>query len=210
MKQILFTFLLTLLPINTDAATLINGIYYNLSESTSTAEMTRGGTSDYYKYTGNIVIPESVTYNNKNYSVTSIGEKAFYGCNKLNSVTIPKTVTSVGKKAFSDCNALGFVYISDIEAWCNIKFDDMDSNPTRYANRLFLNNKEIIDLVIPQSVTKIDDYAFYFCTNLSSIQIPNSVTSIGVYSFEGCRNLTSVTIPNSVTAIAGGAFADCM
>ena len=72
-----------------------------------------------------------------------------------------------------------------------------------------MNGEEVKDLVIPNSVTSIGDYAFYECSGLTSVTIPNSVTSIGTYAFRGCSGLTSVTIPNSVTSIWRATFADC-
>jgi hypothetical protein len=63
--------------------------------------------------------------------------------------------------------------------------------------------------IIPNSVTSIGEYAFEFCTGLTSIEIPNSVTSIGEWAFAGCYGLTSVTIGNSVTSIGSGAFYHC-
>ena len=63
--------------------------------------------------------------------------------------------------------------------------------------------------MIPNSVTTIDDYAFYDCDGLTSIVIPNSVTEIGFGAFESCTGLTSIVIPNSVTSIGDGAFCNC-
>ena len=65
------------------------------------------------------------------------------------------------------------------------------------------------DLVIPEGITIINDYALCYDTCLTSVTIPNSVTSIGDYAFMGCSNLTSVTIPSSVTSIGGSAFQGC-
>ena len=121
----------------------------------------------------------SVTIGN---SVTSIGPVAFGNCSGLTSVTIPNSVTSIGSDAFGYCSGLTSVHISDIAAWCNIDFDDSDSNPLSYAHHLYLNGEEVKDLVIPNSVTSIGEHAFYYCSGLTSVTIPNSVTSIG-YSF---------------------------
>ncbi len=142
-------------------------------------------------------------------SVTSIGISAFYGCNGLTSVTIGNSVTSIGNSAFSGCSGLTKVNITDIAAWCNIAFGNETSNPLDYAKHLFVNDVEVTDLVIPNSVTSIGDYAFYNCSSLTSVTIPNSVTSIGNSAFDGCSGLTSVTIPNSVTSIGDYAFYDC-
>ena len=72
-----------------------------------------------------------------------------------------------------------------------------------------MNGEEVRDLVIPNSVTSIGNYAFEYCSGLTSVTIPNSVKSIGHYAFYGCRDLTSVTIGNSVTSIGGYAFYGC-
>jgi len=63
--------------------------------------------------------------------------------------------------------------------------------------------------IIPNSVKSIVDYAFYYCSGLTSISIPNSVASIGNNAFFGCSGLTSISIPNSVTSIGDYAFYYC-
>ena len=106
------------------------------------------------EYLGNdrdVKIPETIDGKR----VTSIGEDAFSGCTDLTSITIHDSVTSIGDHAFYDCTGLTSVNISNIEAWCKINFSDPHSNPLRYANHLYLNNTEITDLIIPDSVTSI-------------------------------------------------------
>ena len=142
-------------------------------------------------------------------SVTDIGEAMFEGCSSLTSITIPDSVTDIGYSVFKGCNSLTNVYISDIAAWCNIKYASYDSNPLYYANNLYLNGDLVTDLVIPDSVTSIGDYAFVGCNGLTSITIPDSVTSIGSHAFEDCASLTSITIPDSVTSIGSYAFYGC-
>ena len=132
-------------------------------------------------------------------SVTSIGEYAFCRCSGLTSVAIGSGVTSIGERAFNGCSGLTSVHITDLAAWCKISFSDYAySNPLSSAHHLYLNNEEITDLVIPESVTSIGGCAFYGCSGLTSVTIGNSVTSIGYYAFEGCR-LENVMALNSKT-----------
>ena len=142
-------------------------------------------------------------------SVTSIGEYAFYGCTSLTSVEIPNSVTSIVEGAFYGCESIEAVYIADLGSWCNISFEDGTANPLSYAKNLYLNKDLVTNLVIPNSVTSIGDYAFYGFTALTSIEIPNSVTSIGSYAFYGCASLISIEIPNSVISIGSSAFFNC-
>ena len=142
-------------------------------------------------------------------SVTSIGNDAFAYCSSLTSVTIPTGVTSIGDGAFYNCSKLTSVHITDLAAWCGISFGDSSANPLYYAKNLYLNGTLVTDLVIPSSVTSIRDYAFYYCTSLTSVSIGNRVTSIGYRAFYGCTSLTSVSIGNRVTSIRGYAFYNC-
>ena len=139
-------------------------------------------------------------------SVTNIGNNAFEYCTELTSVTIPESVTSIGYEAFTGCWELTGVYIRDLAAWCSISFDDSSANPLYNANKLYLNNELVTDLVIPDSVTSIGDCVFSGCMGLTSVTIPDSVTSIGSWAFNDCTGLTSVTIPDSVTNIGEKAF----
>ncbi len=147
-----------------------------------------------------ITIPDSVTF---------IGDSAFTNCSSLTSITIPDSVTSIGKYAFEYCSNLTSVYITDIAAWCKISFGYSTANPLYYAENLYLNNELVTELIIPDSVTSIGDYAFYGCSSLTNVTIPDGVTTIGDCAFCHCSSLTSVTIPYSVKTIGSYAFWYC-
>ena len=195
-------------------------IYYNWINDHQDLSVTfQGSKINSMKYSGNVVIPESVEYEGKTYSVTEIGDNAFYTCKDLTSITIPANVISFGLDAFFGCSNLLSVHISDIAVWCDIKFsyyyDDNGnrkyyySNPLNCAKHLYLNGEEITDLVIPNEVTSICGAAFKGFEGLTSVTIPNSVTTIGECAFSDCTGLTEVTIGNGVTYIGGRAFQNC-
>ena len=150
--KFLYALLISLLSVNASAHDIevanADGvtIYYEYNyKKTELAVSYRGSSFDSYynEYSGNVVIPESVTYDGKTYSVTSIGSAAFWECTGLTSVTIPNSVTSIGNYVFYACRGLESVYIFDLAAWCNISFSSDDSNPFCYAHHLFLNGEEI-------------------------------------------------------------------
>lgn len=141
--------------------------------------------------------------------VETIKNEAFYNCNSIKSVTIPKSVKVMGENAFCSCINLKDVYISDIEAWCNIEFEGgYTSNPLSNAKKLYLNGELLTDVIVPDGVTDLPEYIFS-CVNIESVILPDSVSFIDKYAFGGCENLKSVFLGNGVIDIGESAFLDC-
>ena len=173
----------------------VNGIYYNLNGTEAT--VTYQG-DDYWEadsYSGDITIPETITLNNKSYSVTAIGRFAFNGCKSLKSVIIPNSVRTIDKGAFRCCEELTSV--------------SLPNTVTTLSPELFYGCSSLSDITIPNSVTTIDIYAFWGCTGLTSISIPNSVTSIGHWAFANCKGIQNVTLSNAINIINFRTFANC-
>ncbi len=160
----------------------IDGIYYNLTTGTKTAEVTKKPSG---RYAETVVIPASVTYGSVNYSVTSIGNGAFYNCTGLTSVTIGNSVTSIGDQAFLNCTGLTSITIPN--------------SVTSIGNHAFYNCTGLTSISIPNSVTSIGVQAFSSCSGLTSITIGNSVTSIGERAFWLCSGLTSIAVESGNT-----------
>ena len=196
-------------------------IYYKWANNQTELSVSYGGSyyTDYSdRYTGNVIIPESATYNGTTYPVTSIGGGAFYKCSGLTSVTIPISVTSIGDDAFMFCSGLTTVTIpNSVTSIGKLAFSDcsgltsitIPNSVTSIGQLAFSGSSGLTSVTIPNSVTSIGQSAFFDCKGLTSVTIGNSVTSIDKGTFLGCSGLTSVTIPNSVTSIGQYAFQWC-
>ena len=226
--RLLLVLLISLLSVNASAHDIevanTDGkiIYYRYINNNTELEVSyRGNSYDSYfgEYSGNVVIPESVTYNGKTYSVTSIGWEAFRDCSGLTSVTIPNSVTSIGNSAFYYCNGLTSITIPN--------------SVTSIDGYAFYDCSGLTSVTIPNSVTSIGESAFSGCSGLTSVTIGNSVTSIGYWAFNGTAwyniqpdglvyagkvaykykgtmpSNTSIVIEEGTLGIAGGAFSGC-
>ena len=217
MKKILLVLMLLLsTAINAFAVEVeIRGLWYVI---TNAKEATVIQYKNYNYYSGDIVIPDSVEYYGVTYSVTSIGNEAFYGCSGLTSVTIGNSVTSIGSYAFYDCSGLTSVTIPNsvtsigygaFRGCSKLTSVTIPNSVTSIGASAFSGCSGLTSVTIPNSMAGIGEWVFYYCSGLTSVTIPNSVTSIGYGAFSGCSSLTSVTIPNSVTSIEDYAFYNC-
>ena len=173
---------------------------------------------------GTITLPEGLK---------SVGEYAFQGCSFVD-ITLPTTLKNVGSDAFGYCKTLrvpkgiGEVEVMDgggsvfygtnsslyyegtSEDWLAGDFKWLMYNKTQYAiAHLFFDGSEVVDLVIPEGITEVKDYAFAKCTGLKSVSFPSTLTKIGECSFWTCTGFTGLSLPESITSIGMNAFYHC-
>jgi hypothetical protein len=167
----------------------LDGINYNVISDSSVEVTSRGS------YTGDIIIPYSVDYLEREYIVTSMGDGAFSGCSELTSITLPEGLTSIGGSAFRNCRGLTSITLPD--------------GLTSIGDGAFYYCNSLTSITLPDGLTSIGKETFYYCSSLTSISLPDGVTSIGKEAFCNCASLTSISLPDGVTSIGDGAFAGC-
>ena len=187
---------------------IIDGIYYYFYPETKTATVTY---NENYMNSNNpnynqseIIIPGTVICNDSEYKVTSIGNRAFYNCTEITSISIGENINSIENYAFEGCTKLTSVY------WNAINCKDFSSENTLwdYSNYGYTINP-ITSIIFGDSVKYIPAYLCYNMETLTSIEMSNNITSIGESAFSGCEKLTSVTISESLTEIDTCVFAWC-
>ena len=168
-----------------------------------------------------VTIPQSVPYGEEaeEYTVTSIGAKAFYDCEALKTIKLPDSITSIGDNAFIYCGALETIKLPDslirignyAFRWSGLTTITIPASVTSIGKEVFLSAEQLTTVVFAEgsAITTIPRGMFYGCSNLGPIEIPESVTSIGYYAFYNCKSMTTITIPVSVTSIEEGAFKGC-
>ncbi len=207
----------------------VGGIFYNIINSTAKEVEVTYEDIIASSYSGDVVVPSSVSYNGEQYTVAAIGESAFSSCLYLTSITIPNSVTAIGESAFSyssltsitipnSVTTIGEAAFGICSSLTSIAVDGDNQKYSSIDGILYDKSQTSLicypggktgDVIISNTVTTIGDSAFAGCVNLTSITLPNTVTTIGVSAFEHCISLTSITLPNAVTTIGFSVFFDC-
>lgn len=138
-----------------------------------------------------------------------IENSCFYGCTLLDNINF----CGIGKysfyyDAFDACESQRNVAIDDLTAWCKLDFSNGKSNPLAYNANLILNGETVTDLVIPETIDKINGYAFYGST-IKSLIVNDNIKSIGACAFSESKLLQSAKLSNNVANIGSGAFMNC-
>ena len=176
--------LMVAFAVTAEAEVTIDGLKYELNTQNKTATLTG--------YTGSptVVNVSTVTSGNETYTVTSIGEGAFYGCSKLTSLSLPEAA-SIGESAFRSCSSLAQIEMPKATSIGGWAFDGCS---------------KLTSLSLPEAAS-IGASASEDCSKLAQIEMPK-VTSIGKYAFWSCSSLTSLSLPEAAS-IGEGAFYDC-
>ena len=143
--------------------------------------------------------------------ITTLPESAFgSSVTNMTQISFPSTLTEVGSYAFSYASGISRVDIPSLEAWLQITFkSSFTSNPLSCRADLYVANKKVTNLVIPEGITEIKDNAFAGCTSIQTAVLPEGVTIIGDSAFRDCDNLVSISMPNTLTTIDDDAFYYC-
>ncbi|MBO6117742.1 MAG: leucine-rich repeat domain-containing protein [Bacteroidales bacterium] len=167
----------------------VNGIYYNKNSDGTSVSVTYKdyNSGSYNSYSGIVTIPSVVAYDGISYSVTAIGDRAFYGCESLVKVTMPNSIKSIGQLTFVNCISLENLTIPN--------------SITSIGYKAFENCTSFTKIVLPNNLTTISNSTFYGCSNLTEVTIPNTVTTIEAYAFGYCSKLKNISLPPNITSI---------
>ena len=213
---ILWAAVASLLPSTAGAYDLMHdGIYYDLVDDH--AVVTHDGNSNCYS--GEVVIPPTVSNADKTYPVIAIGQKAFYQCVNMTHVTMPNTITTIDNYAFGGCTSLTSMTIPESVttigqnafAGCTgiktVVYNAVQCKTPQWES--IFRNSPLETLVFGQHVQVIPNFVANGQTHLKSVTLPNSVTTISNDAFRGCTGLSELTLPESLITIGGGAFSGC-
>jgi len=222
MKTKIFSILTMLLVSATLGANgvRIDNMYYILEGDSATVTYPGTSYNDYNKYAYNITIPQSVSYNNQTYRVTSIGDhafynctqvysvatyegikriedQAFYGCTRLKSIVIPHSVDSIGTDAFYGVENVVYIGTATGTPWGAKYVNKYNDGTLIFTDstkaKLYGCTPSAIEKIsIPYGVKYIDRYAFKNCTKLTTLSIPSSVNTILEKAFYNCSSLKSI------------------
>ncbi len=171
-----------LFPYTPNIDTKIGDLWYSLEHNPFTGRRGAVVIGNGESYSGDVVIPETVTYNSNEYTVTRISDRAFNGCSSLTSVTIPATVKKIGEAAFKTCSTIQTVTVSNIPAGYSLAL----------GKDAFCDCSALTSVNFTEYVTDLGEAAFARCGSLTSVTLNGNLTAILTNTFLGCGNLVSV------------------
>lgn len=171
---------------------LIDGLKYILDIKQKTAKVI----ANHQEYSGYIVIPSNVTYNNVIYKVNMLGTNCFFACRNLKSISLPSSITSLGEDCFWLCSSLTSI--------------SLPSGITSLGENSFKDCSSLKSIDLPSGITSLGNRCFEGCSSLTSIGLPSGITSLGDGCFGDCSNLTSITLPSGITSLGYWCFYWCI
>lgn len=194
----------------------VDGLYYSVIDQSGPFVSVVSGD---VKYSGDLTIPNTVTYEGTTYTVTEMGSSAFYGCVGLASIVINDHIKTIPYYAFGDCTNLEEVTLGKrvekfgMRAFINctsLSSINLNDNIVAFeGGGTFAGCTSLTNVVIGSNVRKMEGSEFSGCTDLKTLEIHEGATVIGSESFEGCTALKQVDIPNSVQELGSSAFNGC-
>ena len=161
----------------------INDIYYEFNEGNTELTVVTASSSS-GSYSGDVVIPESVTYAGVEFPVTAIGNHAFSRSTNMHSIQIPNTIRTIGDHAFYNCTGLNTI--------------EIPNSVTSMGRCVFHSCTGLTSAVIGNSVPVIDEYCFQYCSNLQEVVLGASVNYLAIKAFYDCPKLLKVTCLASI------------
>ena len=184
-------------------------IWYTYAITTGKASVT-AVPSGSNRYSGSLVIPDTVSYSGRTFVVSGINYNAFRLCSGLNEISLPHTIKTIASNVFQGCtNLVKTNFRGTIAQWCDIVFNDRGSNPISYSKNLYINDTLITQLHIPSNVLTIPQYAFYYDTALLDVIIDSGVTEIKARAFGNCRKMHDITLGKTLNNVSDYAFDSC-
>ncbi len=195
---------------------IVGDLHYSVNEDGTSVTVL--GHVDGTAASGVLTIPTNVTYEGQTYTVTVIGYQAFNQCGDLTSVTLPNTLTTINRKAFALCRGLTSItlpasllsvgmgafqncsniiytnYEGTLEQWCAITWESLTSNPVCESHNLYINDEELTEIIIPETVSCVHDYAFWNCESITTLYVPSTVTSFGYHAFGGAFSIQQIMV----------------
>lgn len=196
-----------------EMATVVDGIKYSLDAKQKTAKVIVNN----HSYTGDIVIPANITYENVTYKVNALGVGCFAGCDGLTNVTLPVGITSLGGRCFDICSSMSGISlpegITSLGIGCFRGCSSLTSIDlsaiTSLGTLVLADCSNLKNVKLPSGITSLGEGFFEGCSSLENIDLPSGITSLGKGCFDGCSSLASIDLPSGITSLGEGCFYGC-
>ena len=184
---------------------VVDGINYNVTDSVARhVEVIANN------YAYNVTIPATVKCDTTTYTVTAIGQKAFYETNNLFQVTLPETIEAIEGDAFNGSSLTKINFPSSLRRiengafnYCRNLTEAILPDSLEYLGIQAYASSGLISVSIPKNIKNINDLTFSHCSALSTVVLHEDIFSIGKGAFGECRNLHNLIMPSAIKNVIG-------